>query len=71
MSGLEDEFPGKVNAKIIDATSPDAVKAVQKLGFKRHGLVIRNQAGEALFQQPDHSVEIDDVRKKLGEILGG
>ena len=70
MSGLEQEFSGKVTAKVIDATSPASVKAVQELGFGKHGLVIRNKAGEALFKQADHDVKIDDVRKKLTEILG-
>ena len=40
MSGLEQEFVGKVSAMNLDATTPENEAEVQKLGFKRHGLVV-------------------------------
>lgn len=69
VSGLEQEFPGEVKARNIDATTPESRKAVQELGFKNHGLVIRSAAGDVLHKQPDHSVNIEDTRKALAEIL--
>ena len=69
MSGLEKEFPGKVKAQNVDATTPESKKEVQALGFETHGLVIRSADGKALWKQADHSVKIEDVRKELQELL--
>lgn len=69
VSGLERQFPGKVTAQNVDASSPEAKKEVQDLGFKSHGLVIRTTDGKVLFKQPDHTVELDGVVKALQEIL--
>ena len=69
VSGLEKEFPGQVQARNVDATTPEARKAIQELGFKSHGLVIRSADGKVLHKQPDHAVNMDDARKALAEIL--
>jgi len=69
VSGLESEFPGKVRARIVDCTSDEGVKAIQELGFGSHGIVIRDHAGKVLFKESDHSVNMDDVRKALKEVL--
>jgi hypothetical protein len=68
VSGLEKEFPGKVKALNVDATTPEAVAAVKELGFRNHGLVIRDASGKAVWKQPDHQVNIDDVRAALKEL---
>ena len=68
MSGLEDEFPGKVKALNVDATTPENKEIVQKLGFKTHGLVIRSSKGKVLWKQPDHDVNMDDVRKAIKKL---
>jgi hypothetical protein len=69
VSGLEKEFPGQVKARNVDATTPDAKKAIQDLGFKSHGLVIRSADGKVLHKQADHTVNMDEARKALAEIL--
>lgn len=69
MSDLEQEFPGKLVANNVDATTPDAERAVRELGFGNHGLVIRSAGGETLWKQPDHDVRIEDVRQALQELL--
>ena len=69
MSGLEKEFPGKVVARNVDATTPDAKKEIKELGFANHGLVIRSAKGDVLFKQPDHKVKMDEVRKQLTSLL--
>lgn len=69
VSGLEKEFPGKVVAKNVDATTPDSKKEVEELGFTTHGLVIRSAKGEVLFKQKDHTVKMDEVRKELASLL--
>ncbi len=69
MSGLEQEFPGKVKAQNLDAKTPENQKVVKELGFKTHGLVIRSSDGKVLFKQADHEVNMDEVRKTIGELL--
>ena len=69
VSGLEQEFHGKVVARNIDATTPESKKAIQELGFKTHGLVIRSAKGDVLFKQPDHSVKMDEIRKEISSLL--
>lgn len=70
MSGYELEFDNQVTISLVDATSPDATRECQELGFSNHGLVIRSPDGNVLFSQPDHEVLIDDVHAKLIELLG-
>ncbi len=69
MSGLEQEFPGKVKGQNLDAKTPENQKVVKELGFKTHGLVIRSSDGKVLFKQADHEVNMDEVRKTIGELL--
>ncbi|HET6373023.1 MAG TPA: hypothetical protein VFG76_06935 [Candidatus Polarisedimenticolia bacterium] len=70
VSGLGDEFPGKVQGRNVDATSEEGVKAVAEMGFRSHGIVIRDSKGAVLFKQPDHNVKLDDVRSELKKLLG-
>jgi hypothetical protein len=69
VSGLEKEFDGRVKGQNVDATTPEAKKAVKELGFETHGLVIRSAEGKVLWKQKDHDVQMDDVRAKLKELL--
>ena len=69
MSGLEQDFPGKVKAQNLDATTPENKKIVKDLGFHSHGLVIRSADGKTLWKQPDHDVQMEDVRKAVADLL--
>ena len=69
MSGLEQEFPGKVKAQNLDATTPENKAVVKELGFKSHGLVIRSSDGKTLWKQPDHDVNMEDARKAIRDLL--
>lgn len=69
MSGLEQEFPGRVRARNLDATTPENKKIVRDLGFENHGLVIRSADGKVLWKQPDHEVNMEDVRKEVRTLL--
>jgi len=69
VSGLEQEFAGKVKAENVDASTEEARKAVKELGFKNHGLVVRDVKGKVLHKQPDHTVDIDAARTAIQEIL--
>ena len=69
MSGLEQEYKGKVKGENLDATTPENKKIVQELGFDNHGLVIRSSDGKVLWKEPDHEVKVEDVRKELDRLL--
>jgi hypothetical protein len=69
VSGLEQTFPGKVVARNVDASTPDARKAIKELGFKSHGLVVKSRDGQIVMKQPDHSVDVEAVKKALGSML--
>lgn len=71
VSGLEKEFPGRVKAQNLDATTEENKKAVRYLDFETHGLVIRSTDGKVLWKQPDHEVRIEDVRAELKKRLNG
>ncbi|HYV86788.1 MAG TPA: hypothetical protein VFB49_12820 [Patescibacteria group bacterium] len=69
MSGLEKEFPGKVKAQNLDATTDASRKAIKELGFKNHGLVVRSADGAVLHKQADHTVDMDQVREAIRGFL--
>jgi hypothetical protein len=69
VSGLEQEYKGKVRGQNLDATTQENKRVVQSLGFENHGLVIRSADGKALWKQPDHEVRMEDVRRELGRLL--
>lgn len=69
MSGLEQDYPGKVKAQNVDATTPESKKIVKDLGFSSHGLVIRSSDGKVLWKQADHDVNMDDVKKAVADLI--
>jgi len=69
VSGLGDEYKGKVHGQNLDATTDENKKIVHSLGFENHGLVIRSADGKVLWKQPDHEVKMEDVRKELDRLL--
>ena len=69
VSGLEQEFPGRVKAANVDATTEEGQKAVKEMGWRSHGLVIRDAQGKAVFNQADHGVDMGAVRKALHDLL--
>ena len=69
MSGLDQEYKGRVHGQNLDATTEENKKIVRELGFENHGLVIRSADGKVLWKEPDHQVKMDDVRKELDELL--
>ena len=69
MSGLEQEYKGRVRGQNLDATTPENKKVVQSLSFENHGLVIRSADGKVLWKQPDHEVKMEDVRRELDRLL--
>jgi len=69
VSGLSQEFSQQVVGRNVDAGLPDSVKDVESLGFSNHGLVVRSAEGTVLFKQPDHEVNMDEVRAAIRDLL--
>jgi hypothetical protein len=69
VSGLEQEYKGKVRGQNLDATTPENLKVVKDLGFENHGLVIRSSEGKVLWRQADHDVKMEDVRREIDALL--
>ena len=69
MSGLEQEFEGRVVAENVDAMTPETEQICKDLGFKNHGLVVRDGEGNVLWKQPDHDVRVEDARAAIKELL--
>jgi hypothetical protein len=70
VSGLGEEYKGKVRGENLDATTPENTRIVKSLGFDNHGLVIRSADGKVLWKEPDHEVKMEDVRRELDKLLG-
>ena len=65
MSELNELFKGEVKAENLDATTPENAKINRDLGFKSHGLVIRDPQGTVVWKQADHSVNVEDAKAFL------
>ena len=66
---LEQDFPGQVQVESLDATTPEAARMVNMLGFKEHGLVIRSRRGAVLWKASSHNLKMDEVRDQLKTLL--
>lgn len=71
VSVLDEEFPERIHTHNVDATTPESKEIVQTLGFGNHGLVIRSSDGKSLWSQPDHEVDMAQVRTAIQELLNG
>ncbi len=69
VSGLSEEFSQQVVSRNVDAGLPDSIQDVETLGFTNHGLVVRSADGTVLFKQPDHEVNMDEVREAIRGLL--
>ena len=69
MSGLDQEFPGKVICENVDALTEESKSAIGDLEFKNHGLVIRSPDGKTLWKQPDHVVDMEAVRIAIRDLI--
>ena len=69
VSGLAQEYGGRVSGQNLDATTEENTRVIKELGFESHGIVIRSSSGKILWKQPDHEVKMDDVRRELDRLL--
>ena len=71
VSGLEQEFPGRVEVSLVSSEEEEAREDVKRLEFKNHGLVVRDFRGAVLIKQADHTFNLEEVRATLQQALGG
>lgn len=69
VSELGTEKGQEIVAQNLDATTPENAAVCKELGFKSHGIVIRNAAGETLWSQPDHAVVLEEVRGEVNRLI--
>ena len=71
VSELETEYEGRINFRIISATSDEGIDASMEYDFenRRHGLVGFDKEGEAKVVMPGHSFGKPDIEKTLAELL--
>ncbi len=69
VEALPSKYPGQLTVRTVEHLEPEVKAAVAQLGFKSHGLVMR-RGGEVVFRQPDHRVEVEQVRLALERMLG-
>ena len=71
MHGLENEFKDRVGVEILDATTPENKQKIQnEFGFKTHGLVIYDEAGELSQKLDGHLLKEAAIREALAGVLG-
>ena len=63
-------IPGQSQTENVDATAPEAAKAIKELGFKNRSLVIRAQDGRVLWKQPDHQLKVRRTRSFAKALAG-
>ena len=71
VSGLEQEFPGRIRTQNLDASAPEAREVIRAAGFENHGLIIQGSGQVTLWKQADHEVRIEDVRAALEKLVSG
>ena len=65
---MPSQYPGQLTVRTVEHLEPEGVAAVKRYDFKRHGLVI-TRGDEVLFRQPDHRVEVEQVRLALARLV--
>ncbi len=69
MSELGEKHQDKIKVENLDATTAEYKGLQAGLGFKSHGLLIRDEAGKIVFKQADHTVKEDEVKAFVEEYL--
>ena len=70
MTSLDREFHDRVASDIENATTPENAERIkQEFGFKSHGLVIYNAAGEVKEALDGHLLKEPEIRAALMRVL--
>ncbi|MCK6622282.1 MAG: hypothetical protein HUU32_06500 [Calditrichaceae bacterium] len=69
MNGLETEYNGALKCEIKDGTTPESKAEIRQLGFKTHGLVVYDLAGNIKAKLDGHQLSEEEIREALGKAL--
>ena len=72
VNGLGNEYKGRVNVSIENASKPENASRIHsEFGFRSHGLVIYGKNGEVLRKMDGHMLQEADIRSALESVLAG
>ncbi len=71
VNGLEEQYTGKLECEILDATTPESVEQIKGYGFGNHGLVIFDGEGNVQKKMDGHMMQEPQIRQALKEVMGG
>lgn len=70
MNGLGNEYKGRVNVAIENATSPENANRIHsEFGFRSHGLVIYGKNGQVAQKLDGHNLDEPTIRAALETVL--
>ena len=72
MNGLGNEYKGRVNVAIENASSPENANRIHsEFGFRSHGLVIYGKNGQIAQKMDGHNMDEATIRAALQSVLAG
>lgn len=71
VNGLEEEYAGKLECEILDATTAESVEQIKGYGFGNHGLVIFDGEGNVQKKMDGHLMQESQIRQALKEVMAG
>ena len=70
MNGLEEQHKGVLACEVRDATDEKGKMDIAGLGFKTHGMVIYDPAGNILKKMDGHLMTEEEINLAVNEALG-
>ena len=67
----EEQYTGKLECEILDATTPESVEQIKGYGFGNHGMVIFDSEGKVQKKMDGHMMQEPQIRQALKEVMGG
>lgn len=71
MNGLEEQYTGKLECEIVDATTDESKAKIKAYGFGNHGMVIFDDEGSVKKKMDGHLMQEPAIRQALKEVMGG
>jgi len=72
VNGLGNEYKGRVNVAIENASSPENANRIHsEFGFRSHGLVIYGKDGHVAQKMDGHNMDEATIRAALQTVLAG
>jgi len=69
VNGLENEYNGALKCDVRDGMTAESKAEIQQLGFKTHGLVIYDTAGNIKAKLDGHRLSEEEIRSAVQTAL--